>query len=86
MRLLFGSAFLVFGGLQILRGQCIIACRHGTLHPYDLIPCMHVCYGTYGAVPCHQADTIPCSHPVHPYGDLIPCEAGATAKTQSPKR
>jgi hypothetical protein len=64
---------MLFGGLAL--GQyrtCTVPCVH-RVHPYDVIPCQHPCYGPYGAVPCHPAgDVIPCQHPVHPY-DYVPC-------------
>jgi len=52
---------------------CVVPCTH-PMHPYDVIPCQHVCYGPYGAYPCHPAgDAVPCMHPMHPYGDVIYC-------------
>jgi hypothetical protein len=57
----------------IAQNTCIVPCVH-RMHPYDVIPCQHVCYGPYGAVACHPAgDAVPCMHPVHPYGDYVPC-------------
>ncbi len=52
---------------------CVLPCVH-RLHPSDVIPCQHVCYGPYGAFPCHPAgDAVPCMHAVHPYGDIVYC-------------
>jgi hypothetical protein len=58
--------------LHLAQGRmCTAPCVH-RLHPYDIIPCQHICYGPYGAFVCHPYDTIPCVHPVHPY-DYVRC-------------
>jgi hypothetical protein len=52
---------------------CVVPCVH-RYHPYDVVPCVHVCYGPYGPQPCHpNGDAVPCVHVVHPYGDVVPC-------------
>jgi hypothetical protein len=56
----------------VAQNWCQGPCVH-RMHPYDVVPCSHVCYGPYGAFVCHPAgDAVPCVHPVHPY-DLYPC-------------
>jgi hypothetical protein len=60
-------------GLHAQYRTCLVPCVH-PMHPYDVIPCQHVCYGPYGAYPCHpMGDIVPCVHPLHPYGDYVPC-------------
>jgi hypothetical protein len=60
------------GSVQSQQNWCPGPCTH-RMHPYDVVPCSHVCYGPYGAYACHpMGDAIPCIHPVHPY-DLYPC-------------
>jgi hypothetical protein len=57
----------------VAAAQCVIPCVH-RVHPYDVVPCMHVCFSPYGPVPCHPlGDAVPCIHPVHLFGDIIPC-------------
>jgi hypothetical protein len=53
------------------RRTTIVQCTHPAHPNGDLVPCVHVCPGPYGPVPCHRADVVACSHPMHPNGDVI---------------
>jgi hypothetical protein len=71
MRILAFTLIIAIAGRT--QQMCVVPCVH-RMHPYDVVPCSHVCYGPYGAFPCHPAgDAVPCVHVVHPYGDYVPC-------------
>jgi hypothetical protein len=65
-------ALFGFSILSVAQYTCQVPCVH-RMHPYDVVPCSHVCYNAYGYYPCHASgDAVPCIHPVHAY-DVVYC-------------
>lgn len=74
VRAAFVAGVLLFApgaGSSAAQRMCTVPCGH-PVHPYDVGPCSHPCYSSYGTVPCHRGDQYPCGHRLHPF-DYTPC-------------